>query len=102
MPGSSPMPCPSCGSELSIFPRNPVTGSPCHYCGYNGMTRMPAPIREWLGVHLAGLDDRRKAYVVIAEFITWLAEQKFDRSTQFSAKLVLEEAIVTAMKRRRD
>ena len=99
MSSSSSMPCPSCGSELAVYPKNPATGHPCPLCGHVGFASLPAPIRQWLSTHMATVSDMDSARIAVEELIEYMIEQDYDEGTKFSARLAFEEAALATIRR---
>ncbi len=97
--GSLKMPCPSCGSELSRFTKNPLAGHPCPLCGYVGFASLPAPIRRWFSEHLAILDDGKQARTAIEQLVEHMTEEGYDERSKFAARLAFEEALLAAIRR---
>ena len=93
------MPCPSCGSELSAYPKNPTTEPPCPFCGYVGFASLPASFRQLISTRLATVNNAEAARVAVEELVAHLNEQAYDERTKFAARLAFEEAAEAAIRR---
>jgi hypothetical protein len=92
--------CLACGSDLSAYHNTPENGHPCPFCGRSNVASLPASIRRWLQVRLRSVQDVESLRVAQEELMTFLTTRKCDDArTTFLARLALEEAALSNIKR---
>ncbi len=90
--------CPSCGSELGLYPKNLKTGHPCPFCGYVDDSSLPTEVRILIQTHLASAVDVGPASKAAEELAAQMDELGCDSRTKFAARLAFEEALVAKLR----